>query len=283
MAETMDWWQQIPFHIRPYLFEIGGFQLRFYSLMYLAAFVTVYLLVQYRIRTEGFRLKPDLLLDFFTWAALGVLAGGRLGYVLFYDLNYYLQYPLQIILPLDFSDGIRFTGITGMSFHGGLLGVALVFYLFCRRQKINILTFSDLVVPAVPLGYFFGRLGNFINSELYGRPTTLPWGMFFPTDPARILRHPSQLYEAFFEGILLFVILWFNRHSSWTRHRMFALFLLGYGTFRFFIEYVRQPDTHLNFVWLNLTMGQMLCAAMITCGILLVAVPGRLHDKKVLP
>jgi phosphatidylglycerol:prolipoprotein diacylglycerol transferase len=263
----MNWWQTLPYKISPYLFQINGFGIRYYSLMYLVAFVSVYLLIRCRLNHENPPYSIELIQDFFIWAALGVILGGRLGYVLFYNLPYYAAHPLEILLPFSFSNGIRFTGITGMSFHGGLLGVAVAFALFCRKHRINIWDFSDLIVPAVPLGYFFGRLGNFFNGELFGTPTNLPWGMMFPTDATHTLRHPSQLYEAFFEGIVLFVILWAVRNHAGARHRIFALYLSGYGIFRFFIEFVRQPDAHLETIALGMTMGQILCGLMVLAGI----------------
>ncbi len=272
----MNWWQELPYHISPYLIQINGFGIRYYSLMYLAAFVSVYLLLRYRLSRESFPFTPELIQDFLIWAALGVILGGRMGYVLFYNFSYFTSHPLEILLPFEFSNGIRFTGITGMSFHGGLMGVVLVFVFFCRRHSINIWTFSDLFCPAVPLGYTFGRLGNFFNGELFGTVTTLPWGMAFPGDPLHELRHPSQLYEAFFEGLVLFILLWAIRQKSWARHRLFALYLMGYGFIRFFIEFVRQPDAHLNYLWLGLTMGQLLCAAMILAGSILICRPSKL-------
>jgi len=266
----MNWWQELPYKISPYLFQINGFQVRYYSLMYIAAFVCVYLLTAYRLKTESWTIQKDMLYDFFVWAAMGVILGGRLGYVVFYDFSYFLDHPLRIILPFDLSNGFKFTGISGMSFHGGLIGVVVVFYLYCRKHKINIWDFSDLICPAIPLGYTFGRLGNFINAELFGRPTSLPFGMYFPTDISHTLRHPSQLYEAFFEGIILFLLLWSVKRHPLAKHRIFALYLLAYGFIRFLIEFIRQPDSHLNYPWLIFTMGQILCTGMVVAGIALL-------------
>ncbi|MBU1341241.1 MAG: prolipoprotein diacylglyceryl transferase [Proteobacteria bacterium] len=266
----MSWWSQIPYHISPYLFQINGVGIRYYSLMYVLAFVTVYLLIKYRLRTEHFNLTMNHMDDFIIWAAIGVLLGGRLGYVLFYDFGYYRSHLLNIFSPFDFYHGFTFTGISGMSYHGGLLGVAAAVYFFCRKNRINLWEFSDLLCPAAPLGYTFGRLGNFFNSELFGKVTTLPWGMYFPTDPAHSLRHPSQLYEAFFEGIVLFVILWMLRRKKRFIHLMFSLYLIGYGSIRFIIEFFRKPDDHLNYVFYIFTMGQVLCFLMILTGLFLM-------------
>ncbi|MCK5163188.1 MAG: prolipoprotein diacylglyceryl transferase [Desulfobacula sp.] len=266
----MNWWSQIPYKISPYFIQINGFGIRYYSLMYIFAFATFYFLIKYRLKTETFALNITLLDDFIIWAAIGVLLGGRLGYVLFYDFQYYIQHPLNIFLPFDLYNGFTFTGISGMSYHGGLLGVVAAVYFFCKKKGVPIWDFSDLLCPAVPLGYTFGRLGNFFNSELYGKATTLPWGMYFPTDPTHTLRHPSQLYEAFFEGIVLFIILWMIRREKTFKHLMFSLYLIGYALIRFVIEFVRKPDAHLNYVWYNFTMGQVLCFIMGLIGFFLI-------------
>jgi len=260
-------WQHLPFHISPNLLEIGSFQLRYYSLMYLVAFGLAYLLVSYRIRKENYEFTTGTIQDYFIWAILGVILGGRLGYVLFYNFDYYMAHPLEIFLPFDFSDGIRFTGISGMSYHGGLVGFLAATVLFCRKAKISFWRFTDLLVPVIPLGYTFGRIGNFINGELYGRATDMPWGMYFPDDREGLLRHPSQLYEAFFEGIVLFALLWFIRKKRPFEGFLAALYLIGYGFARFFIEFVREPDAHLGFVLGPFSMGQVLCFIMIISGV----------------
>jgi phosphatidylglycerol:prolipoprotein diacylglycerol transferase len=266
MQEWIAAWQNLPANLNPNLFEIGAFQLRYYSLMYLAAFACTYVLVMYRIRREGYPYKTEQIQDYFIWAILGVIVGGRLGYILFYNPAYYLQHPLEIFFPFEFSGGFRFVGISGMSFHGGLIAVLAATILFCRKQGIDFWRFADLFCPAIPLGYTFGRIGNFINGELYGRATDVPWGMFFPLDPAHLLRHPSQLYEAFFEGVVLFAVLWLIRKRSPFDGALFALFLIGYGSARFFIEFFREPDVQLGFVLGPFSMGQLLCLLMIAAG-----------------
>ncbi len=262
----MSGWQYLPFQINPNLLEIGSFQLRWYSLMYIVAFGLVYFLVQYRIRKERYDITAGTIEDYFVWAILGVLLGGRLGYVLFYNFGYYMAHPLEIFLPFQFAGGFRFTGISGMSYHGGLLGFLMATVLFCRKAKIPFWRFADLLIPAIPLGYTFGRIGNFINGELYGRATDVPWGMFFPADSAGLLRHPSQLYEAFFEGIVLFALLWVLRKKSPFDGFMAGLYLIGYGVVRFLIEFLREPDMHLGFVLGPFSMGQLLCLVMILSG-----------------
>ena len=270
MDSFWQWWQHIPEHLNPVILEIGGFRLQYYGLMYVVAFVITYILVRHRLKTEKrFTVTSDQVQALLTYMMLGVIVGCRLGYVIFYNPSYFLRHPLEIILPFDFSDGFRFTGITGMSFHGGLGCVILFAWLYCRKAKLHFGEMADLFLPAIPLGYTFGRIGNFINGELYGRVTTLPIGMLFPSAADGQLRHPSQLYEAFFEGVFLFAVLWSLRRTSRVSGSMLAFFLMGYGTVRFFIEFVRQPDAHLGAVLFFMSMGQVLCLLMIAAGILL--------------
>ncbi len=272
MEELIALWRHLPSYMNPNLLEIGSFQLRYYSLMYLAAFATTYFLVMHRIRREGYPYTADQIQDFFVWAIFGVIFGGRLGYVLFYNLGYYLKRPWEIIFPFEFSGGFHFIGISGMSFHGGVIAILIASVIFCRRRNIAFWRFADLICPSVPLGYTFGRIGNFINGELYGRATTVPWGMVFPNDPLHLLRHPSQLYEAFFEGIVLFAVLWLIRRKSPFDGALFAFYLIGYGAIRFFIEFYREPDAQLGFVLGPFSMGQLLCFGMIAAGGMIYAI-----------
>jgi phosphatidylglycerol---prolipoprotein diacylglyceryl transferase len=276
MQDFLTWWQHLPEHMDPVIFQIGSFRLQYYGLMYIVAFVIAYALAYRRIRRESnFGIDADQLQGLMTAVIVGLIIGGRLGYVLFYNFSYYLHHPLEIILPFEFSQGFRFTGITGMSYHGGLIGGIVGGGFFVHKNRLDFLRMADLVFPCVPLGYTFGRLGNFINGELYGRVTDHPIGMFFPLAPGPGRRHPSQLYEAFFEGIVLFVFLWAVKGRFKTRGAMLAVYLMGYGLVRFFIEYARQPDAHLGFVFLSFSMGQMLCLAMILAGALLLALLAR--------
>ncbi|WP_319526536.1 prolipoprotein diacylglyceryl transferase [uncultured Desulfosarcina sp.] len=273
MGDFLQWWQHLPEYMDPVIFQIGSFRLQYYGLMYIVAFACTYFLALYRIRHEDrFRIDVEQLQGLMTAMILGLIIGGRLGYVLFYNLSYYLHHPLEIILPFEFSGGFHFTGITGMSYHGGLIGVVAAAFIFVRKNNLSFFHMADLIVPCIPLGYTFGRLGNFINGELYGRGTDHPIGMFFPLAPGPGRRHPSQLYEAFFEGIVLFVFLWAVKGRFKTRGAMLAVYLMAYGLVRFFIEYARQPDAHLGFVFLSFSMGQMLCLAMILTGGILLAV-----------
>ncbi len=270
MYDFQQWWQHLPQNISPVIFEIGGFKLQYYGLMYIVAFAITFFLVLYRLKRENrFEFTTDQIKDITTYLILGLIVGARLGYVLFYNLSYYIKHPLEIIVPFSFSNGITFTGISGMSYHGGLIGATFAAWFYFNRTKLNWWSGVDLFVPVIPLGYTFGRLGNFINGELFGRVTTSAVGMYFPMAPAGQLRHPSQLYEAFFEGIFLFVILWNIRKIKIPNGAMLALYLIGYGIVRFFIEYFREPDAHLGFVLLSFSMGQILCLLMIATGILL--------------
>jgi phosphatidylglycerol:prolipoprotein diacylglycerol transferase len=267
MDSFWNWWQHLPQHLSPVIFQIGSFKLQYYGLMYLVAFAITYGLVLYRLKRENrFDITRQQANDITTVIILGLMIGARLGYVVFYNPGYYLNHPLEIFLPFSFSNGITFTGISGMSYHGGLIGILVALRLYTRRNAIRLRDVADLYIPGIPLGYTFGRLGNFINGEIYGRITTAPIGMYFPLAPEKALRHPSQLYEAFFEGIFLFAVLWSIRKVRAPRGAMLAFYLIGYGTVRFFIEFYREPDAHLGFVVGFFTIGQVLCAAMIAAG-----------------
>jgi phosphatidylglycerol:prolipoprotein diacylglycerol transferase len=239
-------------------------------------------MVLYRVRHEKhFRVSGDDVQNLMLFIMIGVIAGGRVGYVLFYNLTYYLNNPLEIFLPFQFINGsITFTGISGMSFHGGLIGVLLSVWLYIRKTKLNFWDMADLFVPVLPLGYTFGRLGNFINGELYGRITSTPFGMHFPLAPGTDLRHHSQLYEAFFEGIFLFAVLWNLRKLKKPRGAMLPFYIIGYGTVRFFIEYYRQPDAQLGFIFMSFSMGQVLCTLMVGSGIFLYLYLYRVEQRK---
>ena len=270
MSGFRNAWQHLPENIDPVIFEIGWFKLQYYGLMYVVAFGLTYFIVMYRLKREDrFEVSTDQAKDLLLNMLLGLIIGARLGYVLFYQFSYYIRNPLEVFLPFSFENGIHFTGISGMSYHGGLIGVLFAAWLFIRKNRLSYLEMSDLIAPVAPLGYTFGRLGNFINGELYGRATSSAIGMYFPLSPERGLRHPSQLYEAFFEGVFLFVVLWTIRKKKLPKGSPLGLYLMGYGLVRFFIEFFREPDSHLGFVFFSFSMGQVLCAVMILCGMLL--------------
>tara|TARA_Y100001970_G_scaffold262469_1_gene346760 strand:- start:103 stop:948 length:846 start_codon:yes stop_codon:yes gene_type:complete len=265
------WWQTLPSKMDPILLSIGSFSIYWYSTMYLVAFGIVYLLCRSKINNKEYtKLTLPEFEDLLSWCFIALIIGARLGYVLFYNFEYYIDNPLEILLPFSIKNGVwKFTGIAGMSYHGGVIGVLIAIWMYARKKGLHLYTVADFLTPAIPLGYFFGRIGNFINGELYGRVTEASIGMYFPNAGDYQLRHPSQLYEAFFEGIVLYFLI----KSLKTRFTFLGfnsgLYVFGYAFFRFFIEYVREPDKHLQFILLNLTMGQLLCIAMMIGGIII--------------
>ncbi len=277
MGGFLYWWQHLPSHLDPVLLHLGPLRIQWYGLMYLVAFTVTYILARSRCRHEDRfkRYDEEFLKNLLTYSFIGVLAGGRLGYVLFYNLKYYAAHPFEVIVPFSFHGGFHFTGISGMSYHGGVTGAILGSYLFCRKHRAadggpaDFWNLCDLFFPIAPLGYVFGRLGNFINGELWGRVTERPIGMYFPLSPdPDILRHPSQLYEAFFEGFFLFLVFLFLRRLKSPKGSMFPAYIFGYGFVRFFIEFFREPDRQLGFVLLGrFSRGQELCAAMMVFAI----------------
>ncbi len=303
-----------PSWIRPEIFWFWKWPVpRWYGIMYICAFLVAYLLFmrQYKKKVEA--PNRDLVLDMFYWGVLGLIIGARLGFVLIYDTGFsFLKEPWRIIVPLDKgADGkLVFTGLSGMSYHGGLVGIIIALVIYMKKKKIDALEWSDMLTAGIPLGYTFGRLGNFINGELYGRITTVPWGMVFPQaeqvratfpvkaqwvkdfaaaigmplDPAgavNLPRHPSQLYEALFEGIVLWLILWFIvKDRKPFKGFVLSCYIFGYGLFRFLIEYTREPDVGIGypitfvplqnagqFSFFNFSTGQILCFIMMAAAV----------------
>lgn len=256
----------------PVLLQLGPFALRWYSMAYLAGIVLGWLYLIRLTRDDAAPLGRNDADELVTWATLGIIAGGRLAYVLFYEPAAYLADPLSIFA--------LWRG--GMSFHGGAFGVGLAIFLYCRSRKLAWLRVLDYVAMCAPIGLMLGRIANFINGELWGRPTTLPWGIIFP-DGGPLPRHPSQLYEAALEGPLLFVLLWALYRFTDVRQRPGILagsFVLGYGVLRFLVEFVREPDQQLiAFAQATgLHMGQWLCMPMIVGGIALIALGFKRSD-----
>ncbi|MBF0212790.1 MAG: prolipoprotein diacylglyceryl transferase [Magnetococcales bacterium] len=242
--------------IDPVLIQIGPVAIRWYGLMYTLTFVLGWPLLKWQARRQALGLSPEVLADLVMGTLLGVILGGRLGYILFYHFSYYLANPLAVFRVWE----------GGMSFHGGLLGVLLASYLFARKQGISFLVLGDLLAVVTPLGLLLGRIGNFINGELWGRPTELPWGVVFP-GAGTLPRHPSQLYEAGLEGVaLLLLMLWLGRKVH-APGFLGGVFLLGYGVSRFLVELVREPDAHLGLLAGGLTMGQWLTFPMFAVGL----------------
>nr|WP_145735763.1 prolipoprotein diacylglyceryl transferase [Nitrospirillum amazonense] len=255
-------------NISPTIVEIGPFALRWYALAYIVGVTLGYRLALGMARRMNSRPTPLELDDFLVWAVVGVLAGGRLGFILFYNLDFYLQHPLDMLKVWN----------GGMSFHGGMTGVALAILLFARRRGFNPLALGDLAAVAAPIGLFLGRLANFVNGELWGRPTDVPWGMVFP-HADDLPRHPSQLYEAGLEGIVLFTVLFLLSRVPSVRDRTGTLsgaFLIGYALCRITAEFFREPDVQVGFLLGGgVTMGQILSVPMALIGIALVALARR--------
>jgi phosphatidylglycerol:prolipoprotein diacylglycerol transferase len=244
----------------PVLVSFGPFQIRWYGLMYLLGFFLSFLLVRYQLaRQKTPLLNKEKLLDLYFYLVLGLVIGARLGYILFYNFKEYLHNPLELIAVWH----------GGMSFHGGLLGVAAAGWWFCRKNKVSLLALGDLLIVTAPIGLGLGRLANFINGELYGRVTSVPWGMVFPYG-GPWPRHPSQLYEALLEGVLLFILLWTWRNKKAFTGALVARFLILYGLFRILVEFFREPDAQVGFLWGILTMGQLLSLLMILAAFLLI-------------
>jgi phosphatidylglycerol:prolipoprotein diacylglycerol transferase len=241
-------------------FSVFGWDIYWYGLAYLAAFVSAWLLARYRAKQKDSGWTTEQVDDLLFYGGLGVILGGRLGYILFYNFSEFLNDP-SILIAIRGG---------GMSFHGGLLGVMVALWLFKRKVNKSYFTVVDFVAPLVPLGLGFGRIGNFINAELWGAPTTLPWGMIFPAAGPEP-RHPTPLYEAFLEGAVLFAILWWFSSKPRPVMAVSGLFAIGYGIFRFLIEFVRLPDAHLGYLaWGWLTMGQLLSLPLVVVGIILM-------------
>lgn len=242
-------------NISPEILKIGPLSIRWYGLMYLLGFVCSYLIVKREINRRGLQVEKDFLENLYFYMILGLLVGARLGYVFFYNLDYYIQNPLDIFAIWH----------GGMSFHGGLLGVIISSWIFTKIKKFDFFTLTDMLVITAPIGIGLGRIGNFINGELYGRISNVPWAMIFP-EGGPLPRHPSQLYEAFLEGFLLFAIMWFLKDKVNRSGILSSFFLILYGILRFFAEFFREPDAHIGYILGFFTMGQVLCGIMIFCG-----------------
>ena len=247
--------------IDPVAFSLGPVKVHWYGLAYLAGLGIAWWMAVVRSRRPWSPLRREQVDDLIFYAALGVVLGGRIGYTLFYGMGKVLEDPTWLLRVWE----------GGMSFHGGFLGVLLAMYLFGRRNRIAFGQLMDFVAPLVPVGLGLGRLGNFIGQELWGRPTDVPWAMVFPADPLQLARHPSQLYQFFLEGVVLLIImLWYSRRArpTWAISGVFAL---SYGCLRFFVEFFREPDAHIDYLVMGwMTRGQLLSLPMVALGIYLL-------------
>ncbi len=269
----LDFYHNIPQMINPIAFSVGFFDVRWYSLMYIVGLFVCGAVLRWRIAKKETDLQWNDVLDFLLYGFVGALVGGRVGYVLFYNFDYYRHNLLSVFVPA--MEGGKLVGFYGMSYHGAVLGFVLVAWFFLRKKKVDFWKMMDFAVPAIPLGYFFGRVGNFLNGELYGRATDVWWGMRFGNE--KYLRHPSQLYEAFFEGIVLFLLLWTVR-NKWAKQRgkLSAGYLVGYGVIRFCLEFWREPDWQIGRLLFGLTLGQILSLLMILAGLII----GYWHSRR---
>ncbi|HSQ98123.1 MAG TPA: prolipoprotein diacylglyceryl transferase [Rickettsiales bacterium] len=247
----------------PIIFQIGPLAIRWYSLAYIFGIIFAWFIINYFNKKQTVFNEKAISDDFFLYIVLSIILGGRIGYVLFYNTSYYLQNPLDIIKIWQ----------GGMSFHGGLIGCLIGIYLLCKKHKINYWAFCDLLAVATPIGLFFGRIANFVNMELYGRITTSKIGIIFPNG-GPLPRHPSQLYEAFFEGLILFCILFCLARFTKIRRQegvLSGLFLIGYSISRFSIEFFREPDSQIGYILQYFTLGQILSLPIFIFGCYLIS------------
>ena len=258
----MEYWNHIYDHFDPIAFTIGPFKVHWYGIMYVLALLTALYAAKLYVKKDRYPIDDKTLESFFIYVEIGVILGARLGYILFYDphTGYYLTHPWQIFNPFH---GGTFTGISGMSYHGAVIGFVIATWIFVKRTKTSFWMWMDLVALSVPVGYVFGRIGNFLNQELVGRATDVPWGIYVNGT----LRHPSQLYEAFLEGVLVAIILFFYRKRQRFEGELIALYAILYGTARFIAEFWREPDIQLGYICCGwVTMGQLLSLAMVAAG-----------------
>lgn len=250
----------IPFpNIDPVIFRIGPLAFRWYGMMYALSFISAIFIIRSIALKKKLKITHEQISDLMLYGAIGVIFGGRLGYVLFYNAGYYFSNPSKIIAVWE----------GGMSFHGGLIGAVLGGLYFCRRFKLPVYPVADAAIVSAPIGLGLGRIGNFMNGELFGRASDVPWCMIFPAG-GDVCRHPSQLYEAGLEGGALFVILWVLSKRNLAPGVVFWSMISGYGVFRFLVEFAREPDAHLGFLLGTFSMGQLLSAPMILLGLFMI-------------
>ncbi len=244
-------------NLNPIVIEIFSLKIYWYSLAYIFGFLFCLHYSKFLIRKKILKVNHEILENFITWSILAVLLGGRIGYVIFYNIEFYLEFPSEIIKVWK----------GGMSFHGGLIGIIILMILFSKVKKIDFKVIANLVCYTCPFGIFLGRIANFINAELIGKPTNGSWGVVYKNET--FPRHPSQIYEAIFEGLLIFLILYFfSRSKLINKFNVYAIFLVLYGLFRFNLEFFREPDSHLGYIIYGLSMGQILSIPMFVFGII---------------
>jgi phosphatidylglycerol:prolipoprotein diacylglycerol transferase len=273
---VIEYWQHIYSNFNPVAFSFFGFKIHWYGIMYILALLVALWMAKYIVKKDKLSIDEKILDDYFIWVEIGVILGARIGYFIFYvpDNSYYLLHPWEMFNP--FIDG-HFVGIRGMSYHGAVIGFGIATLLFVKYKKVNLWQLLDIVAISVPGGYIFGRIGNFLNQELIGRMTDVPWGIYVNG----ILRHPSQLYEAFFEGLVIFIILFFYRKKKKFDGELIALYMILYGVFRSFCEMFRQPDPQLGFIIGHFTMGELLSFVMILTGFVIYFVKLKQISNKI--
>lgn len=274
----MNNWQNIYNTFDPVAFHIGSLPVFWYGIMYATALIVAILAAKYIVKKDKLPIKEDIFDGYIWWAEIGVILGARLGYIIIYDKNtwYYLTHPWQIFNP--FIDGM-YAGISGMSYHGAIIGFVIATYLYCKKHKISFWYMSDIAVIAIPLGYIFGRIGNFLNQELIGRATEMPWGIYVGS----ILRHPSQLYEAILEGLFVFIILYWYRNKKQFNGELTLLYGILYSIGRIIAEFYREPDFHIGFImntnWL--TMGMVTSFIVLVLAVVLyIVISKRVVNRK---
>ena len=272
----MEFWQHIYSNFDPIAINIFGLKIHWYGLMYISALLSALYIAQWIIKKDKLNISNEMINSYFIYAEIGIILGARLGYFLFYSNNsiYYFIHPWEMFNPFDVNG--EFVGLRGMSYHGAMIGFVISSLLFVKKNKIAFLFLMDIVAISIPLAYTFGRIGNFLNKELIGRVTELPIGIYIDG----VLRHPSQLYEAFLEGIILFIIIYSYRNYKKFNGELMALYLFFYGLFRFIIEYVREPDIQLGFICCGwMTMGQLLCIIMMLLALILYIIGYKVRTR----
>lgn len=254
--------------IDPVFLRLGPLEFRWYGLMYILGFLAAFFIIRSQAKKRNLDITADMASDLVFAVAMGIVLGGRLGYILFYDFSWYLAHPLKIFAVWE----------GGMSFHGGLLGALVAAIYIFRKMRLDFWQMADIVSLAGPVGLGLGRVGNFINGELYGRTTDAPWGVVF-SGGGPLPRHPSQLYEAFLEGVVLFCAVRFVSGLKAPAGTAFWTFISGYGLFRFMVEFFREPDRQIGFLWGGITMGQLLSLPMFVLGVIMI-VAGFVRRKK---
>jgi phosphatidylglycerol:prolipoprotein diacylglycerol transferase len=263
-GKMIEFWHNIYNHFDPIAFEIFGLKVHWYGIMYILALLTALYVAKWIVKKDNLDISESLLDNYFIWVEIGVILGARIGYFIFYVPNnlYYFTHPWQMFNP--FVNG-KFVGIAGMSYHGAVIGFAIATFLFVKKYKVDMWKLLDIVAVAVPAGYIFGRIGNFLNQRLVGRVTDSDIAIYVNG----VLRYPSQLFEAFFEGIVIFLIIFFYRKKKKFDGELIALYMILYGLARSFCEMFREPDPQLGFIFMHFTMGELLSFVMIFAGILI--------------